>query len=181
MYIQHGGFLMPRKRSIADRERDAQALQLRARGLTHRHIAAQLGWKSPASAVAACDRALGDTFREDVSKWRDLQVDKLDDMTRVVWQGMAKPHYLVSQGKAVRDDITGELLEDHTRNWEGVDRLVKIEERRARLLGLDAPQRTKVEVQDGVDAEIERLVAELASLGETPARGEAEATRPPNS
>ena len=163
---------MPRRRTINDREIDAQALALRTRGLTHRHIAAQMGYKSPATAVAACDRALADMFREDVEKWRHLEIDKLDDLTRVTWQALAKPHYLVSQGKVVRDEETGELLVDHAKAWEGVDRLIKIAERRARLLGLDAPQRTKVEVQDGIDAEIESLVKQLSEVQGPPVPAE---------
>jgi hypothetical protein len=35
-----------RTRSIADRDRDYKALDMARRGLTHRQIAAELGWRS---------------------------------------------------------------------------------------------------------------------------------------
>jgi hypothetical protein len=159
---------MPRRRSDATRMRDAEAFALRRRGLSHRQISAQMGWKSPASAVDAVNRALAETYREDVAKWREMEIDKLDDYTRIVLEGMAKPHYMVSQGKLVRDEATGEPVIDYAKPWEGVDRLVKIAERRARLIGCDAPQQAKVTVQDNLDQEIQRLVDELAhSAGDT--------------
>jgi hypothetical protein len=49
---------------------------------------------------------------------------------------------------------------------QAIDRLLKIQERRARLLGLDAPTQHRVNVlsEDAIDAEIARLEAELRAL-----------------
>jgi hypothetical protein len=159
-----------RRRSLASRERDAQAAALRGRGLNHRQIAAQLGWKSPSSVVDAIDRALSDVYREDLEKCRQVEEDKLDDLTRLVWRELGRSHYVVTQAGKVAmlpDPATGELrpLTDPMATYHGVDRLLRIAERRARLKGLDAPLKAKVEVQDSVDADIERLVAELAGPG----------------
>jgi hypothetical protein len=160
-----------RRRSLASRERDAQAVALRARGLTHRQIAAQLGWKSPASVVEAIERSLAEVSREDLAKCRKIEEDKLDDLTRLVWRELARTHYVVAQstGKVamLADPATGEMrpLTDPMATYHGVDRLIKIADRRAKLLGLDAPLKAKIEVQDSVDADIERLVAELAGPG----------------
>jgi hypothetical protein len=158
---------VPRARSIADRERDAQAVVLRARGIPHRQIAKQLGWNSPASAVNAINRALQDTYREKLDDARRIEEDKLDDLTRIVWREISRPHFVASTttGKVVVHPGTGEPMADSEAVLRGVDRLIKIAERRAKLRGLDAPVRAKVEVHDGLDAEIEHLVAELAAPG----------------
>jgi hypothetical protein len=169
------------RRSLADRERDAQAVALRARGLNHRQISAQLGWKSPSSAVDAIDRAMREHQREDLEKIRKIEEDKLDDLTRLVWRELGRTHFVVSpqQGKVITffDPTSGEErpLTDPAPTYQGVDRLLKIAERRAKLRGLDAPIKAKVEVQDSLDADIERLVAELA--GSQPG-SEADAPRP---
>ena len=50
-------------------------------------------------------------------------------------------------------------------DYDAIDRLIKIMDRRARLLGLDAPTRTRVEVitEDVIDAAIRDLEAKLAA------------------
>lgn len=158
---------MPRTRSIADREKDAQAVALRARGLTHRQISSQLGWNSPASAVNAISRALADGYREKLDESRRVEEDKLDDLTRLVWREISRPHFIASAttGKVVLHPVTGEPMVDSEAVLRGVDRLIRIADRRAKLRGLDAPVRAKVEVHDGLDTEIEHLVAELAGTG----------------
>jgi hypothetical protein len=155
---------MPRSRSIADRERDDQAVELRRRGLTHRQIAAQLGYKSPSSAVEAIERSLAGTRREANDEVRKLEVDRLDDLRRAAWRVLAKTHISVSNGRAVTHPVTGEVLTDDMPQLQAIDRLLKIAERYAKLLGLDAPVRAKVEVQDGLDAQIEDLVSQLAGV-----------------
>jgi hypothetical protein len=161
---------MPRRRTIEDRERDQQAIELRRRGLTHRQIAAQLGFRSPSSAYEAIQRGLSETRREANNEVVQLEIDRLDDLRRAAWRVLAKTHLSVSQGRVVRHPETGEVITDDMPNLQAIDRLLKIAERYAKLLGLDAPVRAKVEVQDGLDAEIEQLVEQLAG---SPAGGEA--------
>jgi hypothetical protein len=48
---------MPRARTPAGHARDAQALELRRRGLTYEQIAAQLGFPTPQSAWQAVRRS----------------------------------------------------------------------------------------------------------------------------
>lgn len=50
------------------------------------------------------------------------------------------------------------------RRLQAIDRLLRISERRSRLLGLDAPVRTRVGTitLDAIESEIERLERELA-------------------
>jgi hypothetical protein len=60
-----------------------------------------------------------------------------------------------------RSTTTGRMMSRPT--LEAVGSLIKLEARRAALLGLDAPRRTAVRVitEDAVDQEIERLQAAL--------------------
>ena len=45
-----------------------------------------------------------------------------------------------------------------------IDRILKVMERRARLLGLDAPAKTDVRVTDVLDEQIQQLAAELGFM-----------------
>jgi hypothetical protein len=169
---------VPRHRSIADRERDNQAVELRRRGLSHRQIAAQMGYKSPSSAYDAIERALAESSREAHDEVRALELGRLDDMRRICWRILASKHITVSQGRVITHPETGEIVTDDMPLLQAIDRLLRISERTAKLLGLDAPVRAHVEVQDGLDAEIEQLITQLA--GASPGR-EIEAPRPAGS
>jgi hypothetical protein len=104
-----------------------------------------------------------------------LELSKLDALEHAAWQVLRTRHILAQQGKIVCDS-DGRPLEDDAPTLQAIDRILKIAERRARLRGHDAPLRAKVEVTDAIDADIERLVAELAGLAPG---GEAAAAGPP--
>ena len=120
-----------------------EALQLRAQGLSFRAIADTQGC-SPSTAKARVDAALDKTLREPADHLRELELERLDQLFEVAF------------ARATDQESKGVLF--------GVDRCLTIMDRRARLLGLDAPIRRIVEVIDdtSIDREIERLVSELA-------------------
>lgn len=138
-------------RRLAAAERQTQALEFRKAGLSFPRIAQELGYHNPAGAFRAVEAALERTQQEPADAVRVLALERLDRMLAACW------------GKA----IGGDLL--------AVDRVLKIEERRAKLLGLDAPDRVDILVRVrlmaqslGLDpeaavAEAERLVAEQRS------------------
>lgn len=100
-----------------------QALDLRRAGLSYREIAARMGiGKSHAHALV---RAGIDGARAQVAGSSDellaLELSRLDGMLAKLWP------------KAAECDL------------QAVDRVLKIIERRARLLGLDAPTRTAIQ------------------------------------
>ncbi len=141
-------------------ERDRDAVQLRSRGRTYQQISDELGYGHSSNARRAVKKALEGIIvdaREDFIK---LQLDELDMMTRSVIEVLETKHYVVSEGRIVyRGDK--ELLDDSP-VLQAVDRLLKISDRRAKLLGLDAPKR--IEVGDGtpdLDAAVRELEAEL--------------------
>lgn len=160
---------MPRARSIAQIERDAQFLELRRRGLSYRQIAAQMLVSSQKTAYEAVQRALKDAIQEPADEVRQIELDRLDELMRHALRVLATPHYVVSQikGEVITFlDVNGtdKPVVDDAPILAAIDRLLKISERRAKLLGLDAPTRTRIEVitEDAVDAAIADLEREIA-------------------
>lgn len=104
------------------REREKQALHLRKAGASYRAIGEQLG-VSHEQVRRDIEKAL-EYIREDVStdarKLRDIEAARLDDM------------WLKLQSKL--NPKQGEPLE-----YKAIDTALRIMERRAKLLGLDAP------------------------------------------
>ena len=137
--------------------RDAEAVQLRCRGLSYRQIAADLGM-SVSSVHDAVHRALAEIVREDVGQLRALELERLDSMEAAVWQVLERKHLTVSNGRVVYHE--DEPLEDDAPVLHAVDRLLRIAERRARLLGLDQPVRVDVDAAlryEIVGVEVDRL------------------------
>lgn len=155
-------------RTVTDIENDARAVDLRRQNLTYRQIAEQLGYSSTSRAYEAVQRGLRDAIQEPADDLRRLELERLDEMARAAWKVLYDRHLAISAGgKVVRHPDTGAPLVDDGPTLAAIDRLLKIQERRTKLLGLDAPQRLEVLTLDAIDAEIRRLSAELgpAALG----------------
>src|SRR3972149_6778053 len=101
------------EKAIAEKRRTARAIELRMAGFTYDSIAEQLGYASKSGASHAVHRALTRMIREPTEQLRDLELDRLDTLQRSLWS--------VARGGDVA----------------AVDRILKIMERRAKLLGLD--------------------------------------------
>lgn len=146
-------------RRLRTAERRAQALKLRAAGMKYPDIAAQLGYASRGAAAQDVQRALLENVGEPAAELRALEVERLDMLWQTAMRVLAGKHPTVSNGRVVM--IDGTPVPDVGPVLAAIDRLLKIQERRARLLGLDSP--TKVELIDDstVDAEIRRLTEEL--------------------
>ena len=116
-------------------ELEAECLRLRREGLTHREIAARLG-VAPATAYRRVRHALDQVNErtvEDAATLRSLEMLRLDELQEALWQ------------RATDGEV------------RAIDRVLHIMARRARLLGLDAPERqlTKVRI-DPQDAKFRR-------------------------
>ena len=160
-------------------ERRTQALKLKVAGHTFEHIAETLGYASRGAAYTDIIRALAQR-KKDVDdalpQYIALELERLDTLEQEVWAVLNRPHQVVSQGRIVRD-ADGEPLADDGPILDAVDRLLKIQARRARLLGHDAPVKVQQEVtviDGGVDAEIARLLAGMAAGGEAAPAGHPE-------
>jgi preprotein translocase subunit SecD len=136
---------------------EAQCLQLRASGLSFREIACELS-VAPSTAFKAVARGLAAANErnvEEAASLRDLEVMRLDEMQAALWE------------QAVDECDT-----------RAIDRVLRIMERRARLLGLDAPvmRETKATPPDPQSARFQRrllvqqILAEITTEGNDPSR-----------
>lgn len=98
-------------------EKRALACRLRIAGLTYDQIARELKLKSRSAARDLVIAAIKEHTKEPAEEVRDRELERLDELLRGLW-AKAK---------------TGSV--------QHVDRVIKIMERRARYLGLDAPER----------------------------------------
>lgn len=142
--------------------RDNRAVELRRRHLTYDQIAVEMGYASKSSAYAAVKRGLADSVQESNDEVRQQEVDRLDELARRALRVIMTTHYRVSGKAIIRDPQSGEALIDDQPVLNGINSLLKIMERRASLLGIDAVKRVEVLTIGMVDAEIARLSAEIA-------------------
>lgn len=145
-----------------DPVRDAEAARLRALRFTGDQIAEQMGYADASGALRAAKRGRDAAVREPHQDMLLMDLSELDEMAREAWKVLRGTHYKVADGRVVRLDE--EPLVDEAPVLQAISKLLDIQARRAKLVGLDAPTRTRVEVftEDSVDAEIERLSRELA-------------------
>lgn len=137
-------------RTVDSATRDAEACRLRAQGLSYRQIAEQLDYSDEAAAYRAISKVLKETVQEPAEELRALEVARLDALLTRAWAVLERDHVAHSGGKLVM--VVGEdgqeiPLRDDAPTLAAIDRVLKIMERRAKYLGLDAP--TKIE-QGGV-------------------------------
>lgn len=101
-------------------DRQRRALELRIAGKTLEQIAVELGYAGPQGADQAIRRALRKTLQEPADTLRVLELIRLDKLMAGLW-----PFAVL--GKT-----------------EAIDRVLKIMDRRAKLMGLDAPLKISV-------------------------------------
>ncbi|HET7846162.1 MAG TPA: hypothetical protein VFL72_01640 [Acidimicrobiia bacterium] len=121
-------------------KRDAEAAALRSRSMTYQQIANHFGVTRQA-AWAMVQRAMRDTLTAPAEDARQFELDRLDDLEQTVYSELEMKHYVVSHGKIIYIGDPIEPLHDTGAVLSCVDRLLRISERRSRLLGLDAPQK----------------------------------------
>lgn len=155
-------------RTVEEMERDHEAARLRGQSLTYAVIAQRMGWANAGVAYRAVQRAFADVPTEDTETARKRALESLDFMERRARSVLARPNYKVSAGgKVVLFD--GKPVIDYEMELKVLDRLLRIEERRARMLGLDSPlavEMTSV-VYDGttIEGQVELLRRLFAKAG----------------
>jgi hypothetical protein len=160
---------------IEAREREAKAVALRRSGASYRDISAAIGYASPASAHRAVMRALDRLGVDDATALRQLEGEHLLDLRRKLLTVVNRHRPLLYRGRPVRDG-NGNPLEDDSVRVNAVTALVRVEERLARLYGLDLTEPAEVHVHAEVEvagddrlAQMRNELAErLASLGHLP-------------
>lgn len=108
--------------SIEAKEKAARALELRKEGKTFDEIATEAGYTCRQSAYDAVKRAMSALTREPATELLELELARLDTMWGI--------HYL----NASAGDV------------QALAACMRIMERRAKLLGLDAPDKSSAEI-----------------------------------
>jgi ABC-type phosphate transport system auxiliary subunit len=157
---------MPQRPSQAVMERDAQSADLYRRGLTYRQIARQLGYRSPQSVGDAIRRHARTTASDSLAGPEALQVmlDRLQDYRRLAWRVATARHYATTaSGNVALHPETGQPLLDDAPVLHALDRLLRFDDHEAKLTGLYAPSRSRVEVitEDVIEGEIRKLEAQI--------------------
>jgi hypothetical protein len=120
------------------RRRDARVYELRIQGNTFEQIASEVGYSGPSGAWQAHQRIKSEWIFESIEEARQLELMRLDELQVAVWDRA----------------INGDLPAAHC--------VLKIMDRRAKLLGLDKPGKVEVNKWDinaeDLDAEVERIV-----------------------
>ncbi len=100
---------------VTAHDNQLKALELRKAGVSYQRIAETLGYKDASGAWRAVKSALKKTLQEPAAELRTLEIERLDAMLSAIWASVKQVQYGAQ------------------------DRALKIMERRAKLLGLDAP------------------------------------------
>lgn len=160
--------------SIKQTERRAEVLRLRLDGLTLSQIGDRLGIRAD-SVHDIITRALRSMTKEPAEELLSLELARLDSLyaeamnsvrafTPVLHNGkVVQIPVIDSNGQAVKDPDTGQPLtciaQDRQPVLAGIACAVRLLERRAKLLGLDAPVRTQAQltVKDDTESDLSRL------------------------
>lgn len=126
-------------------EKEAEVIRLRRAGMTFDMIAQRVGYADPSGAQKAYVTACKRIVYSEVDAVRREEQDRLDIAQTAIWSGV------------LRGDIPS------------INSLLKIMERRAKLLGLDMPVRVQQEVtvwngDSNLDREIQTLISQLESI-----------------
>jgi hypothetical protein len=133
-----GGSVKSSPRSIAVRERDLKCVDLRKAGATWQSIADTLGYAGPGHAYEQFMIVMKDYPREDVETAREIISDRYEAMIRALWP------------KVLKGDV-----------W-AIDRVTRISEAQAKLLGVNRPEKLELSVGGTeLDAALRELEAEM--------------------
>ena len=120
-------------------EKELRVLELRRAGFTFQRIAEEVGYKQASGAQRALERIMARNIPQAPNEFRWQELDRLDRMQVALWP------------RAMKGDD------------RAINTIIRLMERRAGYLGLDAPKLIQAEVvnYDGtrdIDGDIERIV-----------------------
>jgi hypothetical protein len=157
------------------RELEPRALQLRRRQEEARNATWDGDKENAASRGPTSQEDSPDEREEpDLHTTRRNELDKLDAIEQVLLGDLQGIRPVVVRGRVVVDPGTGQQLIERYVRLPVVDRLLRVAERRAKVLGIDAPRRREVavvtsdmveELISKIDAEVDRLKEDLGANG----------------
>jgi hypothetical protein len=145
-------------------ERDHLAAKMRRDGHSYKDIADKLGWANSASAHHAVQRAMKAIPKEPTRELIDMELARLNSMYVICTNILEAEHVTVSNGRLIfLNDVP---LRDYGPILATLDRMLKIQERRAKIIGYDAPTKSRIEVitEDAMVTVMKDLEAQIAEL-----------------
>ena len=122
-------------------DKEIKVLELRRAGLTWQRIAEETGYADHTGAYAAYKRAIKRTMQQPADELREAELDRIDRLQLALWP------------KAMKGDNAS------------INTIIRLMERRARLLGLDTPIKIQQDITTWTgDDSIDRAVRDLAAL-----------------
>lgn len=122
-------------------DKELRVLELRRMGMTWQRIAEQVGYADHTGAYAAYKRAIKRTLQQPADEIREQELDRIDRLQLALWPNAMKG------------------------NSQAVSTIIRLMERRARLLGLDMPVKIEQDITTwNGDESIDRAVRDLAAL-----------------
>ena len=141
--------------------RDHEAAEMRSRAMSYSAIGRHFN-VSKQTAHNMVERAIADIPREGTEDVVRLELEKLDFLERTLYDIMQKEHLIVTASGKVAT-VDGVPLPDDGVTMKAIDGLLKVSERRGKILGINAPTKHEVITLDIVEAEIRRLESELGA------------------
>lgn len=148
-------------RAVRDAQRRAEMLSLRLDGLTLEQIGERMGVGTP-TVSRVISNALAAHTREPAEELRSIELGRCDVLLTEAMQTVKAFHPLVSAGRVVSapmldntgqpvrnpesGDVLTRVLEDKAPKLAAIATAVRVMERRAKLLGLDAATKLQQEV-----------------------------------
>lgn len=133
--------------------RDADAFRMKAKGATYDEIAVALGYYDKSHAHASIKRHIATIVPPAAAEYRQVMDAQLDELMRRAVAVMDSKHFAISHGQIIYEPGTefgedGKPLIDDGPVLSAIDRVLKIQQRRAALWGLDAPAQQRIQVQN---------------------------------
>jgi predicted DNA-binding protein (UPF0251 family) len=157
--------------SIVQAQRRAEILRLRLDGLTLEEIGERMNI-APDTVHGIITRALSAMCKEPAEELRALELGRCDVLLNEAMQTVRAFHPMVSGGRVVSapvldnngqpvrneaGDVLTRVLEDKAPKLAAIATSIRVMERRAKLLGLDAPIRQDVTVTSKPEQDLSHL------------------------
>ena len=130
-------------------DKEKRVLELKRSGATWDAIAEVVGYSNASGAFKAYQRAMVRTLQQPAAELRDAEIDRLDRLQRAFWF------------EAIGD-------RDTPPNLRAADFILRVIDRRSKLLGLDAPTKVQAEVvtydASSIESDIERIAYQLRGV-----------------
>lgn len=136
----------PARKEDAQRRR-ADVMRMRREGQTFEAIGDELGVTKQA-VHKIYTKALAEIPAQEVTEYRAEQADRLDALLVKANEVLAAQHVVVQHGKVVMQD--GKPLPDNGPVLDAIKAVLAIEDRRAKLLGLDTPVKQQLQTDQTI-------------------------------